>query len=236
MSDLPLGRRVPTDFAHVERYRLLTAPTVPVAERTLDLPTEYVSWYNQGVEGACVGFAESWCMSILNRQRYDARWLYHEAQAIDEYADTPPAEGTSLRAGFDILRLKGHRRMWGLIPRPMFLAHGITANRWATTVDEIRTAIAVDGIPVVLGINWYSKFDVPMQLTNLARSDWWIGRTDFGYVRGGHAICAYAVSDRRQGVRLVNSWGPSWPRAWIRYEALSRLLGEAGEAGLVTDR
>jgi hypothetical protein len=235
MNDFPLGRREPTTWVHVEKYPLRTiAPlTVDVAERTLNLPTEYVTWYDQGVEGACVGFAASWTMSVMNRQRYDARWLYREAQLIDEWADTPPSEGTSVRAAFDILRDKGHRRMWGPVPRPMMLANGIAANRWAVNVDEIRTAIQ-GGTPVVFGINWYSRFDQPEQLPN---KEFWIGRgNDFGYIRGGHAICAYAVSDKRQAVRLVNSWGVNWKRSWLPYNAVTRLLNESGECGLIVDR
>ena len=34
---------------------------------------------DQGEEGACVGFALSRMMSLLNRQKYDARWLNRRA-------------------------------------------------------------------------------------------------------------------------------------------------------------
>ena len=47
--------------------------------------TGWRAYYDQGHEGACVGFAASRAMSLLNRKRYDARWLYHEAQRVDEW-------------------------------------------------------------------------------------------------------------------------------------------------------
>jgi hypothetical protein len=114
------------------------------------------------------------------------------------------------------------------------LVHGIAENRWAKTVDEIRTCIA-EGMPVVLGIDWMSNFDTPVN----KRSGWWIGEGDLGRVRGGHAICCYAASDRRQAVRLVNSWGMAYPLVWMGYDTLQKLLDGIswpGEATVITDR
>jgi hypothetical protein len=75
-------------------------------------------------------------MSLMNRKRYDARWLYHEAQLVDEWDDTPPEEGTSVRAAMDILRTKGHviNRSRTNVPDSR---EGILENRWARTVDEV---------------------------------------------------------------------------------------------------
>jgi hypothetical protein len=100
------------------------------------------SWYyDQGHEGACVGFALSRMMSLLNRQRYDARWLYREAQLVDDWSDTPPEEGTSGRAGCDILRDIGHSRVRGGRSYRPDSAFGISANRWARSVQEIAACL-----------------------------------------------------------------------------------------------
>lgn len=217
--------------------RRMVPTTVEKAERTLSLPRQYRATYDQGTEGACVGFACSWMMSIFNRRLYDACRLYQEAQRVDEWDDTPPGEGTSVRAGLDVLRALGH---WVKPHRAPFAdladpAHGIHENRWATTVDEVRTAIAL-GCPVVLGVNWYSNFDRPDRVPRRGLVEHWIGRGDLGNVRGGHAICAYRVSDARQAIGLVNSWGASYPLVWVPYDTVQRLINEAGEAALVTDR
>lgn len=250
-----LDRRIPTDFKHVEKYALRrmanveTALPIPdVIERILDVPRTMREVYDQGREGACVGFSQSWMMSILNRIRYSAIWLYREAQLIDEWTDTPPAEGTSLRAGFDILRTRGHRQLRGQVVKPEDLAHGISANRWATTVDEVRAAIAA-GIPVNFGINWYRQFSNPQQAPRLddqgkpikefgiARYDWYIGVGQWGPVDGGHAITCVGASDIRQAFALCNTWGFSYPFiVWLPYRAFDRLMSEQGEAGIVTDR
>lgn len=231
-----LGRRIPTDFDHVAQYplRRLVTTTVDVAERTLKLP-HYRVQYDQGVEGACVGFACSWMVSIFNRRLYDAGRLYREAQLIDEWHDTPPSEGTSVRAGLDVLRTIGHWRVRNGRSYAADVAHGILENRWATTVDEVRTAIQ-SGSPVVLGVNWYSTFDRPERVQHRVWSEYWIGCGELGRIRGGHAICAYRVSDKRQAVGLVNSWGKAYPLVWLGYDVLQRLIDEHGECGLVTDR
>jgi hypothetical protein len=68
-------------------------------------------FYDQGVQGSCVGFGISRMMTILNGGKlYLARWLWDKAKAQDEWAETNPGddEGTSVRAGLDVLRTQGH--------------------------------------------------------------------------------------------------------------------------------
>lgn len=241
-----LGRRIPSDFEHTRKYplRLLTPQTVERVERTIplwpsgaDLPLRV--FYNQGQEGACTGFSASWLMTMLNRRKYAARWLYQEAQKIDEWDDTPPAEGSSVRAVFDVLRERGHRRSWAGLMLPVSLNDGIAANRWSTTVDEMRTSIALS-TPGVLGINWYQNFETPVR----HNGDYWIGinpfngtpLTELGRVRGGHAIVFRGASDQRQAILLTNSWGASYPDVYVPYAVIQRLIDESGECGIVTDR
>ena len=231
----PLGRRIPTDWRHVERYpyAAVAPQTIDSVERELSLP-RYRVQYDQQREGACVGFSSSWMMSILNRRFYDARWLWNRAKEVDEWPETNPGDnnGTSVRAAMDILRTEGHRRIYNGSTEPVSLAEGIAENRWAAKVDEIRTSIA-SGTPAVLGVNWYTNFDSPVQRGS---DGYWIGEGLLGSVRGGHAICVFGASDRRQAVRLVNSWGERYPLIWMPYAVLQRLIDEDGEATLATDR
>jgi len=122
---------------------------------------DHASWwkfYDQGAEGACVGFGESRAMSLLNRHRYDARWLYKQAQLGDEWPDTPPGEGTSVRAGLDVLRTVGHIRIYGRWSSGEPKAsEGIAANRWAMSVDDWLTAIGRPGAGEVPFLNSWGK-------------------------------------------------------------------------------
>jgi hypothetical protein len=105
--------------------------------------TDAPAWrgYYRQIGGSCVGFSESRMMSLLNRRRYDALWLYKRAQQTDEFADTPPAEGTSVRAGLDILRTEGHRRVVEGVSRPVELGEGIQVFRWALEVEDILATL-----------------------------------------------------------------------------------------------
>lgn len=107
--------------------------------RQKDVPTWW-KFYDQGVEGACVGFAASRMMSLLNRKRYAAFWLYHEAQKIDEWEGTD-YQGTSVRAALDVLRTRGHCRIRNGETDMEALGDGIRENRWATTITEVLDAL-----------------------------------------------------------------------------------------------
>jgi hypothetical protein len=101
------------------------------------------SFYDQGSEGACVGFSSSRAVSFTNRERYDARWLYREAQKIDEWPGES-YDGTSVRAGMEVLRTVGHRRFLNGVSKPSDTVRGIAEYRWASTVDAVLDALAED--------------------------------------------------------------------------------------------
>lgn len=248
VSDLGLGRRIPTDFAHVQKYPLSALPEsaqplgVPVVlginwYDDFDTPVQKgrewwigldsknlgtvrgghcvccepgdptrkdkASWwtfYNQGAEGACVGFGSSRAMSLLNRQNYYARWLWDHAKMIDEWADTNPGDdnGTSVRAAMQVLQLQGHV-LYKLafkaedVPtrdaHPAVYMEGIKAYRWATDSNDVLRMLD-------------SK-----------------------------------TATKRGAVPILNSWGKSYPhRVWMPVETLERLRNEQGEIAVITDR
>lgn len=72
---------------------------------------EWWEFYDQGREGACVGFGWSRCMTILNDGlSYSARWLWDRSKEIDQWPETNPGDdnGTSVRSAGEILRDSGH--------------------------------------------------------------------------------------------------------------------------------
>lgn len=98
-------------------------------------------FYNQGKDGACVGFSLSRAVSLMNRKKFDASWLYREAQKIDEWESTPPAEGTSLNAGCEILLKRGHKIVNEEGIKPEDIGQGIASFRWLKSVDEIHQVL-----------------------------------------------------------------------------------------------
>ena len=245
-----LGRRTPGDFRHVERYplsALIADPQDPLVippwglEKSLGLPWWWKS-HNQEPRSSCVGHGESAERAITNRRqrvlttsqdltyRYDSNWLYDEALKVDEW----PGEGdfgTSLRAGYEVLKARGHRRVQNGKTGPENVAHGVDTYRWGINHNEVRAAIAAD-LAVAIGVNWYSGFDGPY----IWKNERWIRIAPTDVIRGGHCVCLYYASDRREAFRLMNSWGHNYGPVWLSYSDLDRLLSEWGEAVVVTDR
>lgn len=53
---------------------------------------EWWTFYNQGKEGACVGFGWSRFMCLLNDELYSARWLWDRAKETDQWPETNPSD------------------------------------------------------------------------------------------------------------------------------------------------
>ncbi|GAA3824493.1 MULTISPECIES: hypothetical protein [Amycolatopsis] len=114
---------------------------------------DWYRFYDQGSEGACVGFGWSRCMTLLNKGLYAARWLWDRAKERDEWPQTNPGddEGTSVRAAAEVLVAAGHvdwqedfarddsGERAGYEPD---VADGILAFRWATSAAEVHQVLA----------------------------------------------------------------------------------------------
>lgn len=105
-------------------------------------------FFNQGAEGACVGFGSSRCMTLLNKKFYNPWWLWDEAKLADDFPQSNPGDqnGTTVRAAMDVLRLQGHvawdNEQSGLSVAdrdklPAKRSDGILSNTWAVTVDDL---------------------------------------------------------------------------------------------------
>jgi len=104
-------------------------------------------FYNQGEEGACVGFGHSRAQTILRGTLFDAFWLYDEARKVE--GTYPDGEGSTCRAACKVLQTIGHREQVGqevctrdVGDGPVKTTLGISAYRWATTADEVLAALA----------------------------------------------------------------------------------------------
>jgi hypothetical protein len=236
LNDVKFGRLESKERSYEEIYsfKSLMIPMTLRVETILKVPTQLRSFYNQGNLGACVGYSSSWMMSIYNnnpQQKYDAIWLYHQAQLNDDdpYTMIDADNGTYVWSALKVLQKQGHKKIEETKPD---INDGIKSYYWCRNANDIRTALAL-GRPVVIGIPWYNAFMFP-QLYN---GEYWIGRDTkkLGQVLGGHAICIFASSDRKQAVKLVNSWGQQFPFVNLSYSLLDRLLSEGGEACVSID-
>jgi hypothetical protein len=150
--------------------------------------------------------------AVVSEQLYDA------AQLIDEWSDTPPADGTSVRAGARALRAMGKISAW----------HN------AFDVASVRDAILGLG-PVVLGINWYDSFDDPHENPD---GSFTLRLPSTAKIRGGHCVCAIGEQTVYDYSLILNSWGPSYAKDGVvrmPNRILARLLREGGEAVIATE-
>lgn len=246
-NNKPLGRNRRNQWEDVQKFPASAGlpATVENVESTVYLPAWHKTW-DQGSEGACVGFAASMMMSMINERqasleklspvtrRYNPWWLWKEARLVDGWAgndDLNVSEGTWVNAACKILRDKGHCRVINGRTKSADIAEGISTYRWATSVDLVRTAIS-QNIPVAIGVDWYTNFDSPQKNSV---GEYWIGENDLGTLRGGHAVPIYRASDKRQAFKIKNSWA-DYPLVWMSYTTFGKLLADDGEALLITDK
>lgn len=97
------------------------------------------TYWNQGREGACVGFGTSRAASLYNRRFYDGFSLYNAAKTRDSW----PGEdysGTSVNAGLKTLQVQGAWRATPQGSQP-FLKDGCTSFLWARSVEDVTAAL-----------------------------------------------------------------------------------------------
>lgn len=102
---------------------------------------DYTAWqdyYNQGNTGMCVGFSSSRMMTLMNRERYDAPWLYYSA-LTDAGQPHDPYSGTYVRSAGNVLVATGHKEVFRHSPK---LEDGISAFRWAGSATEVARVLA----------------------------------------------------------------------------------------------
>lgn len=254
MTERLFGRKPPSDWLHTELYPLAAAAPIPIPDhivKTLAVPKDFKKAYYQNGYNGCVGASLSQMMAFYNSKeggpcvRYDWQWLWNQAKAIDEFPDTKPGdnEGTSVRAGFDVLRKMGLARLkangkQAKHPKPN-PDDGILSNYWVTTVDQMRGVIAL-GFPVEMGTLFTRAMENPKKIDGHFRMP---ESTDFRDVAGGHAWGIYGADDDRQCFLAPGTWDVTWPDpsgeqvfCEAPYGLMAQLLGNQGEAGVAVDR
>lgn len=182
-------------------------------------------WFDQGKEGACVGFSLGHELAARPAEvegldyDYLVEKIYWEAQKTDPWeggaypgAD-PKYHGTSVLAGVKTVQKLG----W------------IEEYRWAFSIEDVLYGIGHNG-PAVLGIPWYYDMYFPDE-------NGFIKPT--GQLVGGHAILARAVNIKKKYVTLRNSWGKDWGHegdCYISFDDLESLLNQRGECCFLIKR
>lgn len=266
MSQHRLGREIPTDFGHVDKYPLrATVKKIPasfVVNHTMTLPQWHWS-HDQGDTAGCGGHAGTMERSITNlaqykaagvlpaTRRFDPLDLWREAKRIDSDPGTDPRnddDGSYTSSIYDVLRNEGPLRVKSvhLVEEPISglwkpqIVGPYSARDPKEGVAANRWAISVDEMRWCIAHNLAVTFGTNWY-SNFddpvtVGSEQWIGHGDLGRNRGGHLYVIYGASDKRQAFRVKNSWGKSYPLVWMPYAIAELLLFQDGEATVVTDR
>lgn len=174
-------------------------------------------WFNQGYEGACVGFsfaheiaaepqAAAWADENF------ARRLYWKAQQLDQWPGGAYAGADPFYEGTSVISAAKHLKNSTLYKE----------YRWAFNLNDVVLALGYEG-PGVLGCNWYEGMMNP-------DTNGFIKPT--GAVVGGHAILIRGVDVDRKIVRLTNSWGKNWGKSgdcFMTFADLETVLKDSGE-------
>jgi len=108
-----------------------------------ELEQEKRAWwkfYNQGPEGACVGFGHSRMMSLLYRRTFDGFWLYDDCRRYE--GTYPDGEGSTCRTAGAVLKKWGDHFEGGDVAthtpwRPNTGGIEIGAYRWTTKMADV---------------------------------------------------------------------------------------------------
>lgn len=133
----------------------------------------------------CTGFSRAHALNAepvtYELTAMDAFALYREAQQVDEWADTPPAEGSSVIAAAKVATSLGY----------------LSSYWWAFTLDDIKLSLSNVG-PGVVGSWWKSGMWQPDARGFVSPA---------GANEGGHAYCLGGIIVELNAAVIYQSWG-----------------------------
>lgn len=138
---------------------------VVLKSRPQQRPIPWWEWWDQVSEGICVSEGITQMMALLNRHRYQPRPLYDWCKAHD---GIPNEEGTFVRTGLEgirdvgLVRAEGKEKHWIATSdidqsRQPTTEDGISAFRWATSIDDVLQTVGYADKGYVVMLNSWGK-------------------------------------------------------------------------------
>jgi len=193
----------------------------PYKRRAVDLAAVLhnrdIAILDQGNVGSCTGNAMDGCLGTdplfatlpsLVLDESEALNLYSAAESIDGDGPYPPNDNGS--SGTSVMQAALEAKL-------------ISGYTHALTLADMQDAL--QSVPVIIGINWYSSFDSPS-------SNGTISITRSAYIRGGHEVLVRGDDPSAMRLFADNSWGAAWGvngSFLIPYDVMTRLLAEQGD-------
>ena len=170
---------------------------------------------DQGATSECVGHG---CKLLLTSKpivwptTFSASEIYKEARLNDEF-DDKATEGTSVRAGLEVLKVHGH----------------IDAYYWASDVEQVAEYILTRG-PVIVGTDWLEGMNT-VDAKGFARAT--------GRNTGGHCYVGHRCNFKEEWIGWQNSWGKGYGirgQFKMSFADFDKLLKRGGVAAAVQEK
>lgn len=133
-------------------------------------PSDAYTYYNQGMEGACVGFAVSRAATFQHRVLFAGRPLYLQAQKIDDW----PGEnysGTSVMAGMRVLAEQGPYKATPENTRRTYRGpvkkYRAVSYLWANSVEQVHNLALASDEPFIRIVNsWGASYPYEVRMSD----------------------------------------------------------------------
>jgi hypothetical protein len=230
----PLGRKPPTDWRHVQQFALAAAPRPPESPMPVVLGINWYSRFDSPVQDSARRWWAARAGDNLGSIRGGHAICCKPAQLTD-YTGwwdfyNQGSEGTCV--GFSL------SRMATLVNRTRYKAvwlydQATLADEWPGNDLDRSFGTSVRAGCEVLRTQGHQR-------NRAAAPDAGEGISAYRWatsVEEIHSVLQLPLADALGAVPLLNSWGRFYPHvAWLADEVLDRLLDEAGEAAVFTDR
>ena len=242
-----LAQQRGTGLVYLEPERYRSIPLAPPVALTgvpaeFDMSKDFPTPGDQGQQGSCVGWAVGYALKSFQERRernwtnWDDTKRMSPAFVYNQVKVGGCGDGARIADALGLLSSDGSAawtdqpyRQEDCDQLPSALTKQNAAmNRiagWFRVNPQDITIVKANlsaGMPILVGMGLDRNFQ------ELDGDEIWNGSPDASAL--GHAMVVVGYSDKRQAVKVINSWGTAWGDGgfgWISYDAFMRAVREA---------
>jgi hypothetical protein len=201
---------------------------------SIDHSSEMPGIYNQGKQGSCTGFSNSYYNAYQEYKNHGFKKMFSPAYIYNQI-NNGVDDGATMESALYLLKDKGVcfwdtmlYNQFDFLTQPNQAQHQEASNYKAKEVYYLSADI--NGLKSYLendcfeiGLSIYNDF------INLNDSNNQVFDNISGQMLGGHAICVVGFDDSKQAFKIINSWGTGWGNdgyGYISYSIWNSVVGD----------